>query len=305
MSVFVAPFTAAAAAEVAGDEEGIVAEGLARLAEQSLLVVTAAPGGTGYRALETIRQYGMERLSEADELAVTRSRHVRWCLERADGLAVAREGWRAGFDAVADDLRAALTWAADRPERRAEAYRLARCLAELTFTRNLIGESQERYEQAAALAGDDAAAPMLRQAAAVAGCRMRGDDMYRLQRAAADAARRSGDLTGAACDLATAAANACRFSGKFVRELPPEETDALITRARELAERRRGRRGRRGAGRGRAGAHRGRCGGGPGRRGPGDDRPRGTSGRARPPHGRPARRVRRARHAHLRPELGR
>ncbi|WP_261808480.1 LuxR C-terminal-related transcriptional regulator [Nonomuraea sp. C10] len=239
VSVFVAPFTAAAAAEVAGDEagdeEGIVAEGLARLAEQSLLVVTASPGGTGYRALETIRQYGLERLSEADELAVTRSRHVRWCLDRAEGLAVAREGWRAGFDAVADDLRAALTWAADRPERRAEAYRLARCLAELTFTRNLIGESQERYEQAAALAGDDAAAPMLRQAAAVAGCRMRGDDMYRLQRAAADAARRSGDLAGAACDLAVAAANACRFSGKFVRELPPEETDALITRARELA----------------------------------------------------------------------
>ncbi|MGN9789252.1 ATP-binding protein [Nonomuraea sp. ZG12] len=236
VSVFVAPFTAAAAAEVAGSEEGIAAEGLARLAEQSLLVVTASPGGTQYRALETIRQYGTERLTEAGELDDARSRHVRWCLAMAAELAVVAADWRARFDAVADDLRAALAWAADRPERRAEAYRLARFMAELTFTRHLIGESQGRYEQAAALADDPAAgASMLRHAAAVAGCRMHGDDMYRLRRAAADAARRSGDTVGAACDLATAAADAYRFSGKFVRNLPPEEALALITQARELA----------------------------------------------------------------------
>ncbi|MEV0150759.1 MULTISPECIES: LuxR C-terminal-related transcriptional regulator [unclassified Nonomuraea] len=236
VSVFVAPFTAMAAAEVAGGEEGIAAEGLARLAEQSLLVVTASPGGTEYRALETIRQYGVERLTEAGELVDTRSRHIRWCLARAAELAVAREDWRAGFDAVADDLRAALAWAADRPEHRTDAHDLARHLAELTFTRHLIGESQGRYEQAAALADDDdACASMLRHAAAVAGCRMHGDDMYRLLRAAADAARRSGDTAGAACDLATAAANAYRFSGKFAGKLPQEEAIGLITQARELA----------------------------------------------------------------------
>ncbi|WP_433238555.1 ATP-binding protein [Streptosporangium sp. CA-135522] len=162
-SVFVAPFTAAAAAEVAGSEEGVVAEGLARLAEQSLLVVTASQAGTEYRALETIRQYGMERLAEAGELVDARSRHVRWCLAKAAELAVARADWRARFDAVADDLRAALAWAADQPEQRTDAYHLARCLAELTFTRHLIGESQGRYEQAAALADDPAAgASMLR-----------------------------------------------------------------------------------------------------------------------------------------------
>ncbi|MFI7618551.1 ATP-binding protein [Nonomuraea terrae] len=236
VSVFVAPFTAAAAAEMAGSEEGVVAEGLARLAEQSLLVVTASPGGTRYRALETIRQYGTERLAEAGELVDARSRHVRWCLAKAAELAVVGADWRARFDAVADDLRAALAWAADQPEQRTDAYRLARFMAELTFTRHLIGESQGRYEQAAALADDPAAgASMLRQAAAVAGCRMHGDDMYRLRRAAADAARRSGDSAGAACDLATAAANAYRFSGKFVRNLPQEEAVALITQARELA----------------------------------------------------------------------
>ncbi|MEO3890776.1 LuxR C-terminal-related transcriptional regulator [Nonomuraea sp. B5E05] len=243
VSVFVAPFTAAAAAqvtgtgaEVAGEWEGIVADGLARLAEQSLLVVTASPGGTEYRALETIRQYGTERLAEAGELVDIRSRHLRWCLAKAAGLAEVRADWRARFDQVADDLRAALAWAADRPEQRTDAYDLARRLAELTFTRNLTGESQRRYEQAAALASDPAAgASMLRQAAAVAGCRTAGDDMYRLRREAADAARSAGDTAGAAADLASAATIAFRFSTTFVRLPPPEEALALITEAREPA----------------------------------------------------------------------
>lgn len=236
VSVFVAPFTVEAAAEVAGSEMGVVADGLARLAEQSLLMVTASPSGTEYRALETIRQYGMERLTEAGELVDARNRHLRWCLAKAAGLAVVSEDWRAQFDRVADELRAALAWSAESPEQRADAYRLARHLAELTFTRKLIGESQQRYEQAAALAGDPAAAAsMLRHAAAVAGCRMRGDDMYRFQRAAADAARRSGDNAGAACDLATAATNAYRFWSKFVRLPPREEAIALLADARSLA----------------------------------------------------------------------
>lgn len=235
VSVFTKSFTVEAAAEVAGSEKGVVADGLARLVEQSLLVVTSSPSGTEYRALETIRQYGTEQLTEAGELVDARSRHLHWCLAEAADLAVVQADWRARFDAVADDFRAALTWAADRPEQRAEAYGLARHLAELTFTRQLVGESQQRYEQAAALADDLAAASMLRHAAAAAGCRMRGDDMYRLNRAAADAAHRAGDTAGAAADLATAAANAYRFSSKFVRVLPPEEAIALITEAQELA----------------------------------------------------------------------
>ena len=236
VSVFVAPFAVAAAAQVAGYEIGVVADGLARLAEQSLLVVTASPSGTEYRALETIRQYGTQRLTEAGELVDARSRHLRWCLANAAGLAVVGANWRARFDPVADEFRAALAWAADRPEQRAQACRLARSLAELTFTRNLSGESQQRYEQAAALADDPAAAAsMLRHAAAVAGCRMRGDDMYSLLRAAAEAARRSGDTGAAAVDLATAATNTYRFWTKFERIPPRAEAIALLTEARELA----------------------------------------------------------------------
>lgn len=235
VSVFTKSFTVEAAAEVTAFEKVVVADGLARLAEQSLLVVTSGSSGTVYRALETIRQYGVEQLEQAGELDDTRARHLRWCLAEAADLAVARADRRARFDAVADDFRAALGWAADRPERRADACGLAGHLAELCFARNLIGESQLRYEQAAALADDSAATTMLRHAAAVAGCRMRGDDMYRLHRAAAETAQRSGDMAGAARGLASAATTAYRFAPTFVRPLPPDEPVALVAEARRLA----------------------------------------------------------------------
>ncbi|WP_225918800.1 ATP-binding protein, partial [Actinocatenispora comari] len=222
VSVFVAPFTVPAAARVCGLAGDVVADGLGRLAEQSLLQVTPVAGGTGYRALASIRQYGVRRLAAAGAEAETRDRHLDWCLAVADELTVLGPGWRARFDAVADELRAALGWAAGRPARRARAYRLARELAGLGFERNLVGESQELYEQAAALADDPArCAVELRSAAAVAGCRMRGDDAYRLRLAAADAARRAGDGAAAAVDTASAASDAYRFAGSFVRPPAP------------------------------------------------------------------------------------
>ncbi|MFC6933717.1 ATP-binding protein [Actinomadura yumaensis] len=226
VSVFVAPFTPEAAVEVAGGaplDPAAVVDGLGRLAEQSLLGAAPSADGTRYHALETIRQYGTERLNDAGELTGVRSRHLGWCLANASALREARgTHWRVRFDAVAEEMRAALAWAADQPEQRADAYELALSLAELAFARNLLGEAQQRFEQAALLAAGagaaaDASAAALRQAAAVAGCRRLGDDMFRLLRAAAQAAREAGDTAGAGRDLAAAATAAYRFSTSFTR----------------------------------------------------------------------------------------
>lgn len=239
VSVFVAPFTADAAAEVAGfaplDRAGVI-DGLGRLAEHSLLTVAPSATGTRYQALEPIRQYGMERLGDAGELPDVRSRHLNWCLAGAAAL-MRTDGadWRARFDAVAEDMRAALTWAADLPERRADAYRLAVSMAELAFARNLLGEAQQRLEQAAQLADPADGAVALRRAAAVAGCRRLGDDMFRLHRAAAELARRAGDTAGAGRDLAAAATVAYRFSSSFARVVAADEVAAVLAEARELA----------------------------------------------------------------------
>ena len=243
VSVFVSPFTASAAAEAAGFpplEPDAVVDGLARLADQSLLTVAASADGTRYRALETIRQYGIEQLVETGELDATRTQHLRWCLatvsELTEDSSPDTGDWRVRFDAAADDLRAALSWAADQPGHHTDARDLALSLAHLAFTRNLVGESQQRYEQAAALTDDPTgAADALRCAANVAACRMRGDDAYRLWQAAADVDQRAGDTAAAARDLATATTTYFRKSGAFAQLPPRDEATALLTRAREVA----------------------------------------------------------------------
>ncbi|MGW4770707.1 LuxR C-terminal-related transcriptional regulator [Nocardia sp. NPDC004278] len=243
VSVFVAPFTAADAAEVAGYqplEPNSVADGLARLAEQSLLTAAPSAGGTRYRALETIRQYETEQLLETGELPEVLARHLHWCSKTAAALTgdlPPAPDWRTRFDAAVDDIRAALAWAGEQSELRADAYDLALSLAQLTFTRNLVGESQQRYEQAAALAEDPIdAVSALRHAAEVAGCRMRGADMCRLYRSAADTARNAGDTAGAARDLATAAITVYRMSETFSEPPPSNAAAALLSEARELTD---------------------------------------------------------------------
>ena len=200
ISVFAAPFPAAAAeAMLAGwppaDGDAVPAV-LARLAEQSLLVAVADMSETRYRALETIRQYGAAQLARDGEAGQASARHLGWCLDAVGSLGlVPRDdrAWRRAFDQVADELRAALRWAAAHAERRPEAYRLAIALAELCFARGFPGESQRRYEQAAGLAPDAShAAAALRCAAGAAKSRHFGDDALRLLQEAAGRGRPGG-----------------------------------------------------------------------------------------------------------------
>jgi predicted ATPase/DNA-binding CsgD family transcriptional regulator len=243
LSVFAAPFTAAAAEVVCAGWPpaggGAIGAALARLADQSLLILVADTSGTRYRALETIRQYGTGRLGAEGEAVQAAARHLGWCLDAADALGLPPRddrAWRLAFDQLADELRAALRWAAGHAPPEPRAYRLAIALAELTFARGLPGESQRRYEQAAELAADAGqAATALRWAAGAAKSRHVGDDAFRLHQAAAEAAVRAGDQASAAADLADAAEMIDRTPGLMATVPPGAEADALLARGWALA----------------------------------------------------------------------
>jgi predicted ATPase/DNA-binding CsgD family transcriptional regulator len=236
-SVFAAPFTSAAAVTVIGHAPlmpGEVAGALARLADHSLLVVVAGPGSTRYKMLETIRQYGTERMVEHGEELVVRGRHLAWCLATADRSQTDGQTG-AGFDEVADDLRAGLGWSADQPQLRADAHELAGQLAELTFARGMPSEAQRRYEEAAALAADPAeAARDLHLGAAVAWGRAAGNEAVRLYRAAAEEARRADDRRRAAIELVTAAELISYAPGVMAELASPDERQALLDKAWRL-----------------------------------------------------------------------
>ncbi len=245
VSAFAEPFTATAAAVVLAGwppvPAGHVPTILAGLADQSLLIAIAWPSGTRYRALETIRQYGVDRLEEAGESVEALSRHLSWCLDESAALKIASGevagAWRMAFDQVADELRVALAWAAGNTRYRPESYRLAIGLAHLSFIRGMPGESQRRYKQAAELAADDlAAAGALRSAAGAAESRHFGNDALRLRLRAAEAALRAGDRAGAAGDLARNAELINRAPGIMATGPAVGEVAALIAKGWTLAD---------------------------------------------------------------------
>lgn len=245
LSVFAAPFTADDAAAVIANWVPIAdrnpATQLALLADHSLLVTVPRHSTTQYRALETVRQYALQRLDTAGERDDAHARHARWCLGVGQALA-ANAATDAGVvrpteDRVADELRAALRWAAPREQDRLLAYELATCLAELSFIRGTPGESQRRYEQAAGLASTDGrAATALSFAAGAAETRHFGDQALRLHRAAADAALRAGDEAGAAGSLARIAELAGRGTGLLTQVPTDEQVRALISEAHRLGD---------------------------------------------------------------------
>jgi predicted ATPase/DNA-binding CsgD family transcriptional regulator len=244
VSVFAAPFTAAAATEVVtgggvpadGVEAGSVAAELAALADHSLLVPVGGADGTRYQALETIRQYGAELLAAAGEKAEVRAAHLRWCTAEGTALLAGDPSapqWRGRVDRLADDLHAAVAWAVSVPTPAATDVVLM--LARLCYRRGLPAEAQRRYEQAAALATDDAeVATALRLAAGSARSRLAGAEALRLHLAAAAAAERAGDQTTAAQQFAHAAELVHRSSG-ILAEVPSAETAAgWLSDARRL-----------------------------------------------------------------------
>jgi non-specific serine/threonine protein kinase len=89
---------------------------LARLVDKSLAVAEeTADGSTWYRLLETLRQYGQERLAAAAETAQVRHRHAAYyqaLAERADRRFTGPDQlrWLDLIEREHDNLRAALTW---------------------------------------------------------------------------------------------------------------------------------------------------------------------------------------------------
>jgi non-specific serine/threonine protein kinase len=117
LSVFAGGFTLEAAEAVCVDgaiEREEVLDLLLRLVDKSLVLADDEVGGvTWYRLLETLRQYGHERLGE--HVKTLRERHAACCLalvEQANaGMSAPEEAtWRERLARELDNLRAALSW---------------------------------------------------------------------------------------------------------------------------------------------------------------------------------------------------
>jgi predicted ATPase len=129
---------------------------LGQLVEKSLIIVE--PGEQSrYRLLETIRQYGEEKLKASGEAAVLRERHRDWYLQLAEQAepelrGPAQEEWLERLDHEHDDLRAALGWSVETGAATA-GLRLGGALAWFWFVRGFVVEGREWLARLLALGG--------------------------------------------------------------------------------------------------------------------------------------------------------
>jgi predicted ATPase/DNA-binding SARP family transcriptional activator len=93
-----------------------VPELLTRLVDKSVLVVACAGREARFSMLQTLAEYGAERLAVAGDAAAVRGRHCHWFAELAGRSYEAfkgtdHAGWVRSVGAEMDNLRAALGWA--------------------------------------------------------------------------------------------------------------------------------------------------------------------------------------------------
>lgn len=157
LTVFVGGFTATAAAAVCDTDESDALAGISTLIAKSLVRYEGDAGGEPrYGMLETIREFGLERLSASGNQDMLRQRHVAYFVTLAETARPALSGagqtrWLPILDVEHDNVRAALRWAIDAGQG-ATSCRLAAALWGFWHARGHWSEGRAWLTQA--LAGD-------------------------------------------------------------------------------------------------------------------------------------------------------
>lgn len=156
LSVFAGSWTLEAAETIcAGDgvEEPDVLDLLMQLVDKSLVMMEEREGKVRYRLLETLRQYGGEKLLESGEPAAVRGRHRDWYLglaERAEPELQGRhqEVWLERLETEHDNLRAGLEWSKTEAGGAEVEARLAGALHRFWLMRGYLSEGRDWLEGA-------------------------------------------------------------------------------------------------------------------------------------------------------------
>jgi non-specific serine/threonine protein kinase len=156
LSVFAGGFSLEAAEEVCAGEDlerDEVLDLLTHLVDKSLALVAGQGGEARYRLLETVRQYGREKLEESGEEDEFGQRHANFFLRLAEEAEPHLKGhrqvaWLERLEREHDNLRAAMRFLLDTAETAEAAVRLAWALWLFWY---LHGHQGEGYRYAGEL----------------------------------------------------------------------------------------------------------------------------------------------------------
>jgi predicted ATPase/class 3 adenylate cyclase len=175
LSVFQGGFAIEAAEAVCSSSQCATADvldQLARLVDKSLILVDERNGRARYRLLETLRQYGMERLAAAGEQGELHGRLLSWALVQAERAEPELKGPKQGafldlLEDEHDNMRAALTWAFSHLDA-ADGLRLSVLLSRFWLVRGYLTEGRHWLGKALAASSSEAAIPSDRAKALIA-----------------------------------------------------------------------------------------------------------------------------------------
>jgi non-specific serine/threonine protein kinase len=149
LSVFAGGWSLEAAEAVSGEKNHLsesTLDLLSHLADKSLVIVEERDGASRYRMLETIRQYALEKLAEADEVEWTRNRHLDFFLHLAEEARPNLNGpdplkWLRRLDVEHDNLRFAVRTAQEH-KATAKGLRLVSALGKFWQARGFLSEGR-------------------------------------------------------------------------------------------------------------------------------------------------------------------
>jgi predicted ATPase/class 3 adenylate cyclase len=126
---------------------------LGSLVDKSLVLVETHRGEARYRFLETIRQYGWDRLVESKEDVDLRNRHRDWYLDFAESAEPKLRGleqvaWLERLEIEHDNLRAALEWSKVDAAGGDASLRLTAALHQFWHMRGYLAEGRDWLEAA-------------------------------------------------------------------------------------------------------------------------------------------------------------
>src|SRR2546421_4094473 len=151
LAIFAGSFELAAAEAVCSDDvldQTQLIDLLTVLVDSSIVQVHESAGARRYQLLETIREYGLQKLEDTGETETFRRRHLEWFLALAHRAEPEWRGanqalWLDRLEADLANVRAALDYSRTDPDRVDDGLALAPALWLLWHSRSHIGESRQ------------------------------------------------------------------------------------------------------------------------------------------------------------------